>query len=310
MAPTAQRSFNTHTTYDSLTRKYTIVAADYPILGVDSLWESTINDGVNETKPVTANLLLAHPDASPNNPGSIAISRILTGPSQRTFAIFTDGSIHEIDVKAAKYSKLGNLFEKTSLTNGVVTDAHVVDGLTLKSFVSDESKNVYLIKTEITDSGITISAPVPIKASWRSFNWEHETPIAAHMISMHDGMEPKLVVVLAGDFDQINWIDEDTGVMDPLVSNLYDFSTGVSPIFECTLSTKDCDFWRTSAYDAEKRMLYFQAHAVDSEDIHSTTILQMGFTQNKVTKLWYPYVNQAIWPMNFGYSGYQFVSLK
>ena len=68
-----------------------------------------------------------------------------------------------------------------------------------------------------------------------------ERPIAAHMVSMYDGMTPKLVVFQAGNFDMINFVEETTGVQEPIFANLYDEIEGM---FMCNEATKDCDMWR------------------------------------------------------------------
>lgn len=133
-----------------------------------------------------------------------------------------------------------------------------------------------------------------------------ETPINAFMLTTHDGDTPKLVVLLTGKFDQINYIDEITGVMTPIESNLMESG---SALFSCYESTKDCDTWRTSAFDKDNHILYFQAHVVDSMGTQTVSMMKMGFTQSKVNGLWYPYINVAM-SMNFGYAAYQYVTIK
>ena len=103
----------------------------------------------------------------------------------------------------------------------------------------------------------------------------------------------------------LNWVDETTGQMDPIVNNFFD---AVGVIFSCSESLKECDFWRTSAYDKDNHLLYLQAHLTD--DAASNTMVKVGFTQSKITAEWYPYVNIVENPMNFGYSGYQFVTIQ
>jgi len=49
--------------------------------------------------------------------------------------------------------------------------------------------------------------------------------------------------------------------------------------------------------------LYFQTHYVQ-EDMSTTYIFGMEFSENKVTHTYYPYVNPEV-QMTFGYSGYQ-----
>ena len=67
---------------------------------------------------------------------------------------------------------------------------------------------------------------------------------------------------------------------------------------------------RTSAYDAKNHLLYLQMHLDDGSGTFTEAICKIGFFQNHVTGKWYGYINTAMWPMNFGYSGYQFASIK
>ena len=46
-----------------------------------------------------------------------------------------------------------------------------------------------------------------------------------------------------------------------MFSNLYDACLGV---FMCIEELKECDFWKTSAYDPVGHLLYFQIHVEDS----------------------------------------------
>ena len=104
----------------------------------------------------------------------------------------------------------------------------------------------------------------------------------------------------------LNWVDETTGQMDPIVSNFYD---AVGVIFSCNEDLKECDFWRTSAYDKDNHLLYLQAHTM-ANDVSTCVMLKVGFTQSKVNAEWYAYVNIVHNFMNFGYSGYQFVKIE
>jgi len=313
LAPTAQRSFDTHTAYDPVARKFTLIAADHPVGGVDSIWESTIGDAVNLTTPITTNLMIAHPDTAPNNPGSMKLARILSGPEGRTIAMYTDGSIHELDIKGKQYSKLGSLFEKAPFAStATMTDAHVVDGNVIKSFVKDGDLNVYMIKTTISASGISVSEPLFIK-SIRSINIKVETPIAAHMVSTHDGEEPRLLLLLASmqddvGFDSFFFVDESSGQLESVVDNLMQGNT--PSLLTCFVSLKECDYWRTSAYDADKHIVYFQAHTIDAAGIETVAIMKLEWSLNHITGKYIPLVNVVQWPMNFGYSGYQYVTMK
>ena len=75
LAPTEQRKIYSYTAYDAKTRLYTLATSNYPVSGVDSFWQSTINSFVNGTTPVISNVLVAHPDAKPDSPGTLVMAR-------------------------------------------------------------------------------------------------------------------------------------------------------------------------------------------------------------------------------------------
>ena len=67
---------------------------------------------------------------------------------------------------------------------------------------------------------------------------------------------------------------------------------------------------RTSAFDPYTHSLYLQLHVDDGSGTFTNSICKIGFTESKLTGNWYPYINVVQWPMNFGYSGYQFATIK
>jgi hypothetical protein len=289
-----------HSAFHAGSRAYTASAADYPFGGVDSYWVSSLNAFANASTPVHTNVIIAHPDASANHPGSMTVRRLFSLPDGRTAAIFTDGSVHEVDLSEQKYKKLFSLTSATSFP-AAITDAHVVVGNVLKSFVKDSQGMSYLITTDLSTN--TVSAPVKLTYPRGANN---ETPIAAFMTSPADGIADKLTVLLAGQFDQINYVDETTGVMTTVQSDLMEASGAV---FACDEGIKECDFWRTSAYDPVNHILYYQAHYMNG-DVAENVVYKMGFSQNKVSGEYYPYINPAMSPMSFGFGGFQWVAIQ
>jgi hypothetical protein len=304
LGPTAERAFDTFTAYSKTSRTFVSVAATYPVPGVDSLWVHVVNDYANATSPVHTNILLGHPDASPDDPGTLSMARVLFGPNERLFAIFNDGSLHDIDVVNAKYSRIGSIYDSVEFQRPTTTFAHVVDGNILKSFIIDPEYNSYLVKTDLSTPTVTGGAPLKITYI-RNMDFQM-TPINALMTSSDPSMAPKLTLIVTGQFDQVQWVNEETGEVIDTVSNLMEYSS----LFACYESTKDCDYWRTAAYDEDNHAIYIQAHQVDAAGTMSLAMLKIAWSPNKVTGIWYPYVNTAMWPMNFGYSGYQYVTIK
>lgn len=306
LGPTSEREFETYTAYSESSRLFASVAADYSVGGVDSYWMHKISNDILSTIPVYTNVMIAHADTSPDNPGTTHVVRILFAPNDQLVALFSDGTIHNVDLENKNYNQIGSLYSTfTSNSHLSMTYAHVFDGNTLKSFVlNNEDGNTYLVKVDFVSTN-TITVSQPLKITYLK-GMELVTPINALMISSNDNEPLQLTVVLAGSFDQINYVNETTGEVIALLTNMYESAMAV---FECYESTKDCDFWTTAGYDRLNHLLYIQAHVHDSSGTSSTTMLKVGFTQSKINQQWYPYVNTAMWPMNFGYSGYQYVAM-
>lgn len=306
LGPTSERGFETYSAYSKDSRTFVSVAADYSVGGVDSYWMHTINDAVNGTTPLKTNVMVAHPDATPDHPGSMKLARILLGPNDRLVALFNDGSIHDVDLDTQSYTRIASLYERVSFSKPSMTYAHVFHGSVLKSFIMDPNGGTYLVKIDFSADTLTATDPLTIKyIPHMDFGM---TPINALVTATNPAMEPQLMVIITGSFDQLQYVNEETGELIDTISNL--FETTVPALFACYESTKDCDFWRTAAYDEDNNLIYVQAHTVDGQGTQSTTMLKIGFTQSKVNGVWYPYVNTAMWPMSFGYSGYQYATIK
>lgn len=309
LAPTAQRSMEMVTAYDSATRLYTITAINYPGAGVDSYWQVVISDDVTTATPVVQYKMVAHPDATPGNPGSMKLVRVMNHPSGQTMVLFDDGSLHTIDVgTATTYTKIGNIKDSSSGIEAIqMTRAHVVDGTNLKSILMNERKQSYLVVSDLTAVPAKVSAPLLLKEIPGEPG--SESPISAHMMYSGPNTEAKLGLIVAGNFDQIVFVDETTGEQSPIINSLTD--QPYPAVLECYESTKDCDGWTTSTYDPVSGVLYFQAHAVDSSSETTTTaVYGVQWVENHITKTWFPVINMLVWPMSFGFMGYQYVAFK
>ena len=101
--------------------------------------------------------------------------------------------------------------------------AHVFDGSVLKSFLRDTENNSYLVKLDLSTTPLTVTKPV-LLISYLKVGYNEETPINAFMSSTNPAMKPTLTVFLYGSpasgFDQINFVDEETGVMTAIVGIL------------------------------------------------------------------------------------------
>lgn len=306
LAPTEQRSNNLWTAYNPNNREYTVAVEDYPNPGMDTFFTATISSDVTSAKAVISNAIIGHPDASVGAPGNMHLRKILYCPEGHHLALFDDGSLHHLDIASGTYKQIANV--KTSgLASLTMTNAHVVDGSILKSILYDSVNYVsYLAKTDI-ESG-AVSSAVQIQQIRGSLG--NEKPIAAHMTLDPNAKVNKLTLIFAGNFDQITYVDETTGVQTPLTANLADDTNNGIPVeFQCNTATKDCDtLWSTTAYDAKNNALYFQTHEV-SDDTSTTYIYNSKYYTSKLSPDAYPVFNPSV-TMTFGYSGYQWVSIE
>lgn len=311
LAPTSQRSMRVYTSFDEATRTYTVSAADYPAAGIDSFWVSTISDDVLSTTPVMSNVMIPHPDTSPNNPGSISLSGIFTMGTQ-SVAVFNCGGVHLVDIKGQKYSKVASLLDGvTDATKTyTITNAHVIEGQVLKSFIKDANDDSFLVTVDLSVSPAKVSAPLKIQRIQGQLG--SSTPMNAFQYSVQaEGVPPtpaQLMVQAHGNFDTLAFINESTGEQTPIVSNMAD--SQVPNTFICASDTKDCDMWQTAAVDSTTGRFYFQSHVIVGDDTSDCAMLDMFYVTSKIDPAPYPVVNPAMDPMQFGYMGYQYVQIK
>jgi len=304
-APQEMRQFQTYTSWHEASRQIYSVAADYPYEGQDSHWVQKVNGAANESTPVYTNLIIPHPNV--DNCHQV-LTRALYRDDGSLFQIFNDGMISTLDLSTKTHTIVGNIYTSADFIGPTNTDAHVFDGNVLKSFIRDEAGNIFLVNTDTSVSPFTYSDPVQLKMTMNGFY----KPIAAHMMNTNDAMPLSLAVVLSGTFDQLQFVNEETGELDGMINNMMDVSTDFPVDLICNTHNYDCDMWRTSAFDAKNHLLYIQTHVLDSggggEATASLAMMKIGFTQDLQGK-WYPYINEAMSPMNFGYSGYNYVTI-
>lgn len=302
LAPTVERSMNVLTAYDTTSRTITVAACDYPGQGIDSFWVSTVSSDIESATPVYSNIMIPHPDASINNPGSIRLVRIISVSSSSVIALFSDNSVCSIDLINQKYTVLAKLSDKYALTT-----AHVVDGTVLKSFLQNEVTNrVYLVTTDLSVSPIAPSDPIEVAPIAGMTGLE--VPFESHIVQSSPDSETELLLLWHGEFDSITTVDEATGTATAIFASMSEFNEPAE--FFCDAGTKDCDMWMMSSYDSVSRALYFQAHTAEGDDEVSASIYKMNYVENHITKEWFPIANVAMAFMQFGYSGMQFVNFE
>lgn len=306
LAPTDQRSSNLWTAYNPANRQFTVAVQDYPSEGVDAFFVVQINDDVTSATAIHSNVLLAHPDAIAGNPGKMALSRVMLDQNGDHLVLFNDGTLHKLSLTDRSYTRVANLRDSAALPlTAAITPAHIVNNGILKSVFFDSGAEVsYLVLTDMNK--MTVGKAVPIQHYMHMPG--NVRPIAAHQIVDVNNNVSKLAVMFAGNYDQIMWVDETTGEQTEIIPDIANRAEGATGVgFMCQASTKDCDtLWLTNAYNPTSNKLYFQAHVTDENDISTLFIYELQFLQNKVTKIYYPYVDPDV-NMNFGYSGYQWV---
>jgi hypothetical protein len=311
LAPTSQRSMRVYTSYDEATRTFTVSAADYPAAGIDSYWVSTINDDILGTTPILSNVMVPHPDASPNNPGSVSLSGIYTMGTQ-SVAVFNDGCVHLVDIKGQKYTKVANLLDSVADSTKVytITQAHVIDGQVLKSFIMNANGDSFLVTVDLSASPAKVTAPVRIQRIQGELG--ASTPMGAFKYSIQGPsvppQAPQLMLQAHGNFDTISFINETTGEQTPAIANMA--VQTVPNTFVCNTGSKDCDMWQTAAIDSTTGKFYFQSHVIQGDDTFDVAMLDMFYVTSAIDSTPYPVINPAMDPMQFGYMGYQYVQIK
>jgi hypothetical protein len=306
LAPTSERSGNIWSAYNPANREYTVAVQNYPQIGMDTFFTVTISDDVTSAKSVLSNIIVGHPDGSAGNPGSLTLVKIMYCPEGRHLALFSDGSLHRLDLSTKTYQPITNVKSADLPLSAAVTNAALLDGTTLKVVLYDATaSSSYLARADIESKEVFPALKIqPIKGALGA-----ESPIAAHKtIDPNDGSS-KFTVIYAGNFDQILDVDETTGVQTAVVSDLTNDANGGVPIrFECNPDTKDCDtVWATSCYDPKTYSLYYQIHVADDTD--AIYMYNTMYYLNKASKKYYPVTNPSV-TMTFGFSSYQWVTIN
>jgi hypothetical protein len=309
LAPTFQRNQPVFTDYDSATRTFTVGVQNYPSNGVDTFFQVAISDDIGSAKIVQDNVIVGHPDASVNNPGSLTMLRMFDSPDPNggLVVIFDDGNVYNLDLVSKQYTLIANIKSDPSVKALAVSQAHVFDGLVLKSFLHDTVHTYQNTLVTLDISSKTLTKPValsPVQGGGMGI----ETPLSAHMTKDPNTDKPVLTLMLGGQFDQIIQVDENTGAQVPTIFSITQ-GAGVDEnypsIFYCDTNTKDCDYWTTSTFDPVSNQLFAQAHFIDDQDVYWTSIYKQYWLKQAAGTFayWSP-----VTLMNFGYSGYQFVA--
>ena len=312
LAPTYQRSQELLTAYNPKTREYTVAVQNYPGVGIDTYFVVSISNDVTSATSIHSNIIIGHPDGQPGNVGTKTLTKILIDKDDRTVALFNDGSLHLIDIPGKAYTQVSNILTPAKdivPATTQVTKAHLVVDTKLKSLIYDQLSNqAYIVVTDMSSSPYQVASPVAIQP-YSKLNGA-EAPIAAHQVTDPNTGISQFAVIFAGNFDRLMWVDETTGKQTDIIDDMYGDATGTGADLTCDEGTKDCDTeWSTSAYDPVSNIVYIQAHAVQDDDSSETMIYGVQFLANKVTKVYYPYLDPLV-DMNFGYSGYQWVTFQ
>jgi hypothetical protein len=324
-APTADRDFfKLFTAFHEPSRTFYVVAAGYPEKEVDTIWAMVISDDVTSAEQ-KFNLTVARP--SPNDDGlmfdeglpddylgrkAYPLVRVLHANESGLLAVFVDGRVTRIDLENVTHSRLAKLPMRQ-------TDAHVVDGGILKSFVVDDDF-AYLVTTDLATG--TVSQPLLIKPLDRieSAFYRPMTPIACHMMKDPTSGASKLVLLMQGDADYIAWLDESTGdqeiILDFKVGLDFGSPDAVTKLY-CDANAEelypmnhfDCDFWTTSAVNANEPALYLQAHQTTIDAVEwapVATMFKIGWDFNETSGNFDMYSIALDWPgFTYGHAGYQ-----
>ena len=111
----------------------TVIANNYPSTGKCTFWTSTISPSVDAATPVATNVEITFPESRspyPLNVAPLTVSRIFTGPESRTFVVFTNGEIHEVDLSGRQFKYLYSIIpdeDQLSVSHPSATWGHAWD---------------------------------------------------------------------------------------------------------------------------------------------------------------------------------------
>lgn len=307
-APIGTRSFETFTSFNELTREFVVVGADYPRIASANVWTVKLNGDLSAGS-LTSQVEFVYPVSSspfPLNVLHLKMKRVFHTADGSLYGIYENGEVHLIDL-ANKQSKMVSRMTSDEQLLGVeyltATWSHAYDpqmNVLHSTFIG--GVNAYYTKTDMASFTNTKWVQMSMPQGANS-GFSPETFNNAHMMKDLNTGNNEFVVLLESfadmGFDQINKVNTTDGSMIPYEFNLMEYNVE----FTCA-NVPDCDKLRVSAWDSVGSKLYFQTH--DAED-HTSILTVMGFTQNKATKIWYPYVNPALDPFTFGNSGFIFV---
>ena len=155
-ADVSLRSFETYTAFDSATRTFIVVAADYPEAGGATFWTSTVSDDISSVTPVDQDVYINYPASSspyPLNVAPLKLSRIQHLGNNRVLCVFTNGEIHTVDIPNKSLqirARLNTDEQLLSAANPHAIWSHVFDKESNAMWsVVTAGTPAYLVKTDI-----------------------------------------------------------------------------------------------------------------------------------------------------------------
>jgi len=226
-ADVSLRSFETYTAFDSATRTFIVVAADYPEAGGATFWTSTVSGDISSVTPVDQDVYIKYPASSspyPLNVAPLKLSRIQHLGNNRVLCVFTNGEIHTVDIPNKSLQIRARLNTDEQLLSAAyphATWSHVFDkeSNALWSVVTAGTP-AYLVKTDIESFKVSDRIEMALPKSL-IFDINHqdsfspETFINAHMVKVNSTAPAQLMVALESldniGFDEITFLDTKTG---------------------------------------------------------------------------------------------------
>lgn len=159
--PTLLLDVKTFTTYEASSRTFSVAALEFPAAHTATFWQSTVNNEINETKPVYETVAIEYPVSQspfPLNVAKLTMSR-LVNKGDILYAFFSNGEVHLVDLKSHQfvfqYSLIPDSSQLDTSLMSFTSYGHLYDaGNDCVWSIAMAGINAYLIKSSLSDKKV------------------------------------------------------------------------------------------------------------------------------------------------------------
>ena len=159
--PTLKLNVKTFTTYETFSRTFSVAALEFPVAHTATFWQSTVNNGINETTPVVEAVAIEYPVSQspfPLNVAKLTMSRLINKDGV-LYAFFSNGEVHLVDLQdrqfVFQYSLISDSLQLDTSFMSFSSYGHLYDaGNDCVWSIAMAGINAYLIKSSLSDKKV------------------------------------------------------------------------------------------------------------------------------------------------------------